>query len=82
MMEGWRKYTKKEIDEMKEAFAAGKHIFHKIHDMPGFLRNMILKKIAEFVRTEGQLHNSKEKIDAFVDYYYETLKMPGMMDLG
>ena len=53
MMEGWRKYTKKEIDEMKEAFAAGKHIFHKIHDMPGFLRNMILKKIAEFVRTEG-----------------------------
>ena len=59
MMEGWRKYTKKEIDDMKEAFTCGKHVFHKVHEMPGFLRNMILKKIAEVVRTEGQLHNSK-----------------------
>ena len=53
MMEGWRKYTKKEIDEMKEAFSCGKHVFHKVHDMPGFLRNMILMKIAEVVKAEG-----------------------------
>ena len=59
MMEGWRKYTNREIDEMKEAFASGKHVFHKIHDLPGYLRNMILKKIAENVRKEGKLHNSK-----------------------
>ena len=58
MMEGWRKYTTKEIDEMKEAFSCGKHIFHKIHEMPRFLRNMILMKIAENVKTEGKLFNT------------------------
>jgi hypothetical protein len=53
MAEGWRKYTPKEIDEMKEAFSCGKHVFHKVHDMPWFFRNMILMKIAEVVKAEG-----------------------------
>ena len=54
MMEGWRKYTKKEIDEMKEAFAAGKHIFHKIHDMPGCHINLhTVRQFASCRSVEG-----------------------------
>lgn len=37
----WRRYTKKEIDEMKEAFSSGRHVFHKIHEMPVCLQNII-----------------------------------------
>ena len=82
MHDGWRKYTKKEIDEMREVFASGKHFLDKVHTLPGFMRNMILKKIAEDVRNETKPFYSEKQIQAFIDYYFETLKLPGMMDLG
>ena len=36
MAEGWRRYTKKEIDEFVALFKSGNHPFAQIHGMPGF----------------------------------------------
>lgn len=63
--------------------SSGKHFLQKVHDMPGFLKNFIFHKIADGVKdeTEGtDLGISKACVQAFHDYYFETIQRPGMGD--
>ena len=79
-MEGWRKYKKKEIDDMISAFSSGDHVFQKIHDLPGFLRNFILRKFSEPFDEAPEYGVPAPAVKAFKEYYFETLKRPGMAD--
>ena len=81
MRDGWRKYTKKEIDNMKSALSSGKHVLDAIHTLPGPMKNFILKQFAAGLDEDAGFGGTSEAVlKAFKAYYFETLLRPGMID--
>ena len=77
----WRRYTKKEMDEMKNAFTSGKHVFHQIHSQPNCLQNIIWGKIADGVDPVFKAAKEPPKaIVAYKKYWAECFKRHGMLD--
>lgn len=58
------------------------HFLQPVHDMPGFLRNFILKKIAASITPEAVAGGvSQAELNVFYQYYYKCLERPGKADI-